>query len=133
MDTIMTEPEVQDSQAASLRTFIAALEALRHHTGEKEWTLAKLLVLATVGMKGEVPQADLAKVTQLSGAAVSRLIYEQLGPNRAHEMQLLRILPDPDNRSRQIISLTKAGKLALDALVAPIQRRLASDKPPTDR
>lgn len=120
MDTRITQT-VQEQQTISLRIILGAMEALRHHTKAKDWTLAQLLVLTTVGIKGEVAQSELADVTQVSGSAVSRILYEQIGPNG---LNLVSIRPDPENRSRQIVGLTKAGKEAVAAMVLPIQRRL---------
>ena len=116
----------KDVQSASLRLLTTSLEALRHQTGEKEWTLAQILILTTLGIKGELAQSDVTTLTQLSGSAVSRILFDQLGENAPKGLRLLTVRNDPEDRRRKIVGLTKAGKEAVKALVSPISRTLSS-------
>ena len=126
MNMLMEGADARDSQISNLRALTSALESLRHQTGETEWTMAQILILSALGIKGELAQAEVTALTQLSGSAVSRILFDQLGENAPKGLRLLTVRNDPDDRRRKIIGLTKAGKEAVEALVSPIQRKLTN-------
>ena len=98
---------------------VSALEALRHQTGNANLTLPQIMVLLTVGIKSDVPQAELEQVTQLSGTGVSRVLYDQLGVGG---MNLVTTRQDSENRRKSIVSLTPQGRKAVSAMSTQLQK-----------
>ena len=119
---MLTEKPAQE-QAAGLRGIASALEALRHQTGEKNMTLPQIMILLTVGIKSDVPQAELEAATQLTGAGVSRVLFDQLGPPG---LNLVTTRQDSENRRKSIVSLTPQGRRAVSAMLIPLQKLLGS-------
>ena len=122
MTTLFIEPQPQ-SQVASLRGIASALEALRDQTGNEKMTLPQIMILLAVGIKTDVPQSDLEAVTQLTGAGVSRILFDQMGPGR---MNLVTTRKDSENRRKSIVSLTSQGRRAVSAMLMPVQTRSGS-------
>ena len=121
--TTMFIVQPPQEQVASLRGIASALEALRHQTGNENLTLPQIMILLWVGIKNDVPQSELESVTQLTGAGVSRILFDQMGPGG---MNLVATRPDSENRRKSIVSLTSQGRRAVSAMLMPVQTRSGS-------
>ena len=60
------------------------------------------LILLTLGIKSDVQQSELEVVTQLSGAAISRILFVQMNPAG---LNLVTTREDSENRRKSIVSL----------------------------
>ena len=111
----------KEAEGQSLRLVISAMESIRHSTGSAQLTLSQMLVLLTIGARGEVPQSDLEALTQSSGATVSRILFTQLGPDG---LNLVSTHMDALSRRKRLAVLTPRGLACIKSLQTTVLKRL---------
>lgn len=104
-----TYAEPGRKSATELRESVMALtRQLRKHRPDTGLTLSQLQVLAEASRSGVTTPAELAARMQVRVQSLTDSI------NELESQQLVSRRPDPDDRRRQLIELTAAGRQLLD-------------------
>lgn len=112
---------------ALLRACADTINVLREETGNEKLTAQMLVTYLAVAVRKEVPLNELPKLARTSGSAMSRNVWNILGPGTPKEPgpNLIVAEADPYDRKRKLVQLTPRGKAVADKIVDRVKRYVA--------